>query len=207
MLPGRLPAQPVDGPPCRDLLPTAEIAASAAGPARLDDDVPDLGGESVGAPKQPPLRHDPAADAGPHRDQQHVGGSASRAESILAPGRHVGVVVHVHGETDAPADPFGHRELPPRHVGSEAHHTLTIDQSRRPHAHGGDFTPVGHEVSGHRNDGPGRRLPVQSWGLDHSPIQDRSVLVDVDQHAGDLRPPRVDPDGQRCHGRETTGPR
>ena len=60
LLPGFLPALPVDRATRGDLLPAAPVPAAAEGAPRLDDDVADLGGEAVGAAEKPSVRDDAA---------------------------------------------------------------------------------------------------------------------------------------------------
>ena len=70
----------------------------------VDDHVPHLGARAGPPAVQPPAQHEPAADAGPDREQRDVGAAARRAGASLRPDRAVGVVV----DLDRQPEPLGH---------------------------------------------------------------------------------------------------
>ena len=63
----------------RDRLPVPELAARADRAAPLDGDVPDLGGEAVGAAVDPAVDDQAAADTGSERDHQRDACAGGRA--------------------------------------------------------------------------------------------------------------------------------
>ena len=85
----------------RDGLPVSPLAARALRPGRVERPVADLGGEAVRAPEDPTVADDPAADAGPERDDQPVRDAAGGAVTQLTPRGGVGVVVDNDGQAEA----------------------------------------------------------------------------------------------------------
>ena len=167
----------------------------------------DLSGEPVAAPEEPPAGDDPASDPRPHGDQQHVVRTPARPEPELAPGGHVGVVVHERGEADSGADPLRQRKLPPREVRGEPHHAAEVHHAGRPHPERGHIVPPGHQLAGQRHDRPRGGFRVGGRGLGSAAVQDAAAALHAHQQGLDLRPTRVDPDGYRSrHAGERTRP-
>src|SRR5215211_3290568 len=188
-----LTAHPIDRPAGGDLLPAAAVPAAAERATGLDDDVADLGGETVRAAEQPAVRHDPATDPRAHRDEQQMPVPATRAEPELTVRGHARVVVHLAGKTECVAHPFGDREVAPGEVGGEAQDAfLRVDQAGGPHA---DRRHVrGRERPGELDHGGQRRHLVLRGGRRTRALGDRAVARDterVDLGAADVEPDRL----------------
>ena len=168
-------------------VPAPVAVPLAAWAIRLDDDVAQLGPASV----QAPVEHDSAADTGPEREREHVGGSPPRTEPPLGERRRVAVVLEPDRQSKplAQAGPeveVGEREVvraqrdPRRTV--DRHGDTDPDRSRtvleQPLDHGVELAEEGVGPVGRCGD------------LDRPP--DRAVALE--RAAEDLRPADVHSD-------------
>ena len=138
-----------DGPEARASQQPVAAAAAGHGPVG-DRHVADLGGETAPARQEAPVGHDPAADAGAHRDVDDVGEAAAGAEAPLGERGDVGVVL----QPDLEAQPR-RQEVAQRHV-------APAGQGRRVvHDAGGRVQRTGRAdaETGDRDVGPGRPHP------------------------------------------------
>jgi hypothetical protein len=82
----------------------ASAGADAGSAAVVEDDVTQLGARADPSAVRPAVEDQPAADAGPERQQDEVGRSAARSELPLGDRSGVAVVV----DPDRKPEPFGH---------------------------------------------------------------------------------------------------
>ena len=72
--------------------------ALAVRTVQVEHDVPELGGESVGAAVEAAVEQQPAADPGTEREHQRVPGAHGSAAAVLGEQGHIYVIVDVHLE-------------------------------------------------------------------------------------------------------------
>ena len=115
--------------------------------------VPELAGDAVTAAEQLAADDDGAADAGAHRQHDHVVDVAPGAEAELGPAGRVRVVLDGDGHVDARLERRLQRFVAPRDVGGvDDGGPVAVDESGRRDSDGGDLV-AGAEVTRHVDDG------------------------------------------------------
>jgi hypothetical protein len=138
---GFLSSQPVQRLSARDLLPAAPIATPALRTVRLDDEVADLGGETVRSAVDLPIGQEGSPDAGAHRHEEHMLVAASGTEAHLGPAGGVRVVVHDARKAAALLDEVPDGDVSEREVRRESHRPgLEVH-------HPGDADPHGSRIT------------------------------------------------------------
>ena len=153
--------------------------------------VAELGADAVAAAEQLAVGDDGAADAGTHRQHDHVVHALARAEAVLAPPRGVGVVLDRHRRVQPALEPRAQGLVAPVDVGRvDDGAAVAADESGRGDADRVDVVAT-PEVLGHVDDGIHEGDGIDG-GVHPELLDDRAVLVD--HPTGDLRAADVDTD-------------
>src|SRR5699024_990709 len=172
------------------------VAAAAARPVRVQDDVADLAARAEAAAQQLVAGDGATADAGPDGDQRHGVGvrGGPGAVAVLAPGGGVRVVLHDDGASQSLLHLTCEVDVPPGQVRCEPQvAVVTVDEPGAGETDSRHGTVSGlQQLGGQPRDGSddphgvlgGRRLRA---------VADASA--GVDEPAGQLRPADVDADG------------
>ena len=159
------------------LLKAAAHTAVALFPVHINHKVAQLGRCTVAAGQQLTVQHYAAADTGAQRDHDHAAAPFACARAVLAPGGHVGVVIHMDGQAGALVDHLAQRDVVKfQIVGIQHGAGVHIDAAGCADAHPGGITQG------------------QAQGSRHAAAEQRDTVGDVRRRAGQ---PGLDAVGQQ----------